>query len=228
MLSLNAYQQLRAQALSTATRDYGGRGILSLRCARCQLKQTHCLCSHRREVHSALEFVLIMHRDELFKPTNTGRLIADTFPQQTHAFCWDRLQPDPALLLLLQDSRRHCLLIFPATTGSSRDVVHQVSAQSDKLLTLIILDGTWKQARRMFNLSPWLAAITALHLQPQQLARYSSRVAAHDHYLSTAESVALALASAEEQQNSDLLLNYFCNFDRHYAAMRSNVLLTER
>lgn len=220
-----AYHRLREQVLASSTRSYQARGIHAVRCERCQLKESHCVCSFLAASHSPAEFVLIMHRDELFKPTNTGRLIADCFPAQCHAFCWDRLTPHPALLKLLADPARQCLIIFPGDEGGERPVVSKPVADS-RLLTLILLDGTWKQGRRMYNLSPWLQAVPALKLNPAARARYSTRVAAHDNYLSTAESAALALEVAGHCQQGELLINYFAVFDKHYAAMRKNVALS--
>ncbi|MDN3638087.1 DTW domain-containing protein [Simiduia curdlanivorans] len=218
---MNAYQSLRAEVMATSTRDYKARGILAIRCTRCQLKSSHCICTFRPEGQIDAEFVLILHRDELFKPTNTGRLIADCFPKQTHAFCWDRLTPPQALLTLLQDPERQCCIIFPADESEGREVYSEPPA-SNKLLTFILLDGTWKQGRRMFNLSPWLQTIPALNLDPAERARYSSRIAAFDNYLCTAEAAALALAISNQLASSQLLFDYFSVFNLHYAAMRQN------
>jgi DTW domain-containing protein len=216
-----AYHRLRTQLMATSTRAYQARGTLAKRCERCQLKTSHCVCAHLVPAVSPVEFVLVMHRDEVFKPTNTGRLIAECFPGQTQAFCWDRLNPDPALLTLITEPNRQCLVIFPGDAQGERPVLSQ-PADDERLLTLILLDGTWKQGRRMYNLSPWLQHLPALKLNPAERARYSTRIAAHDHYLSTAESTALALGVAGHGRQAQHLYNFFWVFDRHYAAMRKN------
>ncbi|UTA47844.1 DTW domain-containing protein [Simiduia sp. 21SJ11W-1] len=222
-IGYTAYHRLRAQVLQSSTRSYQARGILAVRCTRCQLKTNYCVCAHLRPIASPVEFVLIMHRDELFKPTNTGRLIADCFPGQTHAFCWDRLHPHPALLALLADPARECLVIFPGDEGGPRPVLTQPQSTS-RLLTLLVLDGTWKQGRRMYNLSPWLQQVPALKLNPAARGEYATRVAAHDEYLSTAESAALALSLAGEIPLGQHLFDYFAVFNKHYAAMRRNLV----
>lgn len=222
MPDLNAYQQLRQQVMQSSTRHFNARGILAERCERCQLALRFCICQYRTESHSDIDLVLIMHRDELFKPTNSGRLIADRLPGQTYAFLWDRLAPPAELLALLQDPARQCLLVFPADAAGQRPVVSQPEVDNRRI-TLVLLDGTWKQGRRMFNLSPWLKDYPALHINPAARARYTSRSAAYDHYLSTAESAALALAAAGDQTNSTQLLEYFYQFNRHYGAMRKNM-----
>lgn len=227
MPSLNAYQQLRRQVSETSNRTYAARGILAVRCERCQLKVSHCICAHQQTGPCCADFVLILHRDELFKPTNSGRLIADCFPDNTYAFCWSRLEPDPALIALLNDPERRCFIVFPADDASERPVHSQVNIQDKRRTTFIMLDGTWKQARRMYNLSPWLAAIPALKINPDARAAYVSREAAFDHYLSTAESAALALDAAHDAQASQLLFNWFTVFNQHYGAMRANMSLAQ-
>lgn len=222
-MSLNAYQRLRAHAQLNATRNYSARGILAERCERCQLKTSHCICHYRPSGASQVDMVLIMHRDELFKPTNSGRLIADCFPAQTHAYCWSRLEPDPQLLALLQDPGRQCAIVFPAGDESDRERLTEIAPNGRKRVTLILLDGTWKQARRMFNLSPWLKELPCLAIDPTERARYVTRNAAFDHYLSTAESAALALAAAGDSSAGGLLFDWFNRFNLHYGAMRSNM-----
>lgn len=226
MPQLNAYQQLRQQVMQSSTRHFNARGILAQRCERCQLGLRHCICNFRQTSESPVELVLIMHRDEVFKPTNSGRLIADRLPGQTHAFLWDRLNPDAALLALLQDPTRQYLVVFPADPNAGRPVL-SAPVTDQRQVTLILLDGTWKQGRRMYNLSPWLAGIPALAINPTERARYSSRAAAHAHYLSTAESAALALAACGDTNNATALLDYFYQFDRHYQAMRRNMSLAQ-
>lgn len=227
MSSLNAYQKLRQQVSQTSTRTYAARGILAVRCEACQLKASHCICAHKKAGISCADFVLILHRDELFKPTNSGRLIADCFPEHTHAFCWSRLEPDPALLALLNDPDRQCFIVFPAEATPSRQIHTQVQPTARRRTTFIMLDGTWKQARRMFNLSPWLAGIPALSINPSTRAAYVSREAAFDHYLSTAESAALALDAAGDCEASQRLFDWFTVFNQHYGAMRANMTVEQ-
>lgn len=115
----NAFHRLRTRRLAEATREFMARGKSVVRCELCQLAKTACICPWRPTRASGCEFVLLMHRDEVLKPTNSGRLIADVFPAHTHAFCWSRTEPDVELLRLLNDPARLCLLVFPADDAIS-------------------------------------------------------------------------------------------------------------
>lgn len=169
-----------------------------------------------------MDFVLIYHRDELFKPTNTGKLIADIFPNNTYAFLWQRVEPAIELIKLLTDPTRHCLVVFPADNDSGRSIVTQPAKVTDKRLTLILLDATWRQSRRMFNASRWLSDIPALKLNPKDKAKYSTRSAHQDDYLSTVESAVLALADCDHPDLAKPLYQHFAHFDQQYVAMKQN------
>lgn len=219
----NAFVKLRAQTLARATRPFLARGIAVQRCERCLLSQNLCICPWRVRSESRVDLVLLFHHDEIFKPTNTGRLIADVLPEQTLAFEWSRTQPDPALLDLLADPARQCLVIFPAQPGDVRPVYHQAPpVPADKVLTLILLDGTWKQASKMFRASAWLAQVPAWSPAGDSPGHYRIRQAARAGQLATAEAAALVLQQCGEHAAAQTLLDYFSVFHSHYSAMRLN------
>jgi DTW domain-containing protein len=223
---MNSYHQLRQTCLANATREFNARGKSVVRCQHCQLAIKACICNWRPEAQISCEFVLLMHREELFKPTNTGRLIADIFPAQTRAFCWSRTEPDAELLVLLNDPRRINLMVFPEdTSGDSTPTavtLEESFAQlhQDKIITFILLDGTWKQSGRMFHLSRWLDNIPCVSLPDVATKSYAVRKSHLDNYLSTAEAAALCLDLVDESLLADLLRDYFNLFNQHYLATR--------
>lgn len=219
MFQSNQYHKLRQQRLSEATREFNARGKLVARCELCQLADYACICQWRPEVTSRCEFVIVMHRNEVFKPTNTGRLVADVFPQKTHVYAWHRTEPPTELLNVLSDNTRQCFIIFPDDMESTRDSYSAVP-ESEKITTFILLDGTWKQSGRMFNLSRWLEDIPTLSLPDTLVRSYAVRKAHQDNYLSTVEAAGLCLQMAGEGSQSETLLDYFALFNQHYLATR--------
>ncbi len=221
----NQYLRLRAQRLAESTRAFLARGKSVVRCEYCQLAIFACICPWRPELTSNCEFVLLMHRDEVFKPTNTGRLIADVLPRQTHVFCWSRTEPVPELLALLNDPLRRCVIVFPADaneTGSkSRTLVTEFPADG-AVVTFILLDGTWKQSGRMFHLSRWLEAVPCAVLPDALVRGYAVRKSHQEHYLSTAEAAGLCLEMVGEARAACVLQDYFELFNLHYLATRGS------
>jgi len=220
MNSENQYLHLRAACLAESTRAFLARGKSVVRCERCQLAGFACLCPWRKPVVSQCEFVLIMHRDELFKPTNTGRLIADLLPG-THVFCWHRTSPDPELLALLADESRQCFIVYPHTAADAGREITSIITANGKTPTFILLDGTWKQGGRMFHLSQWLKKIPCLALPDELLRHYAVRKSHQDNYVSTCEAAGLCLSLAGERDNSEHFFDYFTVFNQHYLATRA-------
>jgi DTW domain-containing protein len=227
---MNSYHQLRQTCLANATREFNARGKSVVRCQSCQLAIKSCICNWRYEVEISCEFVLLMHREELFKPTNTGRLIADMFPKQTHAFCWHRTEPDEKLLAMLNDPCRLNLIVFP-DDSTADEMIRSVTideafihTHQNKIITFILLDGTWKQSGRMFHLSRWLDNISCLALPDVTTKSYAMRKSHLENYLSTAEAAAICLDLLEENFSADVLRDYFEIFNLHYLATRGNYL----
>ena len=220
---INQYQRLRARRLAESTREFLARGKSVQRCEQCQLAVYACICPWCPPLRSRCEFVLLMHRDEVFKPTNTGRLLADVLPRQTHVFCWSRTQADAELLALLADPQRLCLVVYPveaAEVAANRRQLVSCLPDDGRIPTFILLDGTWKQSGRMFHLSRWLDAVPCVQLPDVELATYAVRKSHQDHYVATAEAAALCLRLAQETETAQGLMDYFQVFNQHYLATR--------
>lgn len=160
-----------------------------------------------------------MHRDEVLKPTNTGRLIAELFPSQTHIFEWSRTETPAGIEELIGDPKRRVLIVFPSEHAMTPCTANLQTTQSQLRLTLILLDGTWKQARKMFNRTPWLAGLTSISPTPQAAAQYTLRKAAHANCLSTAEAAILLLQDLDPIAARSLG-TVFSQFNQGYAISR--------
>lgn len=221
---IHTYQRLREECLASATRPFLARGASVKRCQRCLLAKAACICPWRTEMRIGIDIILLMHRDEVFKPTNSGRLIADTFPANTYVFPWSRTQPPEALLSLLVEPERYPVVLFPP----GQDYCGHVHIGPPKLtmrqkLTLILLDGTWKQARKMFKTSRWLHNLPLVVLDEEREGRYAVRQAAAAGQLATAEAVAAFLQGCQEPSAAQLLADYFDVFNQHCLSTRSNI-----
>jgi DTW domain-containing protein YfiP len=165
-----------------------------------------------------VDWILLMHEDEVLKPTNTGRLLAELFPTATFVFEWARVHPPEHVQELLADPKRLCLLVFPSDDALAPWQAQQNAAQNGQQLTLILLDGTWKQARKMFNRTPWLAGLQSLSL-PITSSTYALRKAALDGCLSTAEA-AIGLLEHLDRPAGNALQTYFSLFNEAYVYSR--------
>ncbi|WP_017446090.1 tRNA-uridine aminocarboxypropyltransferase [Gayadomonas joobiniege] len=220
---MRSYQKLREHRLAMATRAFNARGTAQSRCQRCLLADFACICKYRLTTSSHLDVILIMHRDEILKPTNSGRLINDILPKHSQVFEWSRTEPDNELLALLNDPSRMCILLFPA--DDSRPCLQTVEkVASDQKITLVVLDGTWRQARRMFRQSRWLSHLPCLDLSIDQNTAYKLRTPADPSQLSTAQACAAALTQLGDAATGEQLARYFNVFNENYSASKYNVV----
>lgn len=219
---MSSFAELRSRCLATSTRPYRARGATVDRCEVCQLARSWCICPWRVQVRVQTEFILVLHRDEVFKPTNSGRLLYDLFPGQCHAYEWSRCDPPEALLARLDNPDRHTGILFPAREERK---VHRIGTDrqpADKPLTVVLLDGTWRQASRMLRLSPWLASLPLLSIEGAEESGYQVRSAPVSGQLATAEAAARVLAVTGEQEAANVLTDWFRIFSDHSLASRQH------
>lgn len=217
---INAVKALRLQELAQSRREFLARGCRVSRCEDCLLAQPQCICSERPQARQGLGVCLLYYKGEVYKPSNTGRLMADVV-ENTHAFLWNRTQPDAAMLTLIRDPGYAPLLVFPYEYAE-----HTRHMRSDDVLNaylggrtplLIFLDGTWREARKMFR-SHWLADIPVIAVEPQQASQYQLREAAHDHQLGTAEVAVPLLQRLGQLEMAGALDAWFALFRERYLA----------
>ncbi len=213
----NSVMALRLEELSRSTRPFVTRGSRVVRCDGCLLPQSQCICDARPEPVAESAFLFLMAKGESYKPSNTGRLIADV-AKYNFAFSWYRTEPQVELLALLNDERYMPVIIFPHENAEPARRIHAVPEVAGKTPLFIMLDGTWRQAGRIFRKSAYLQDFPVLGIQPEALSGYALREATRDFQLCTAEVGIEVLKLAGEPQAADTLQHYFGHFREKYLA----------
>ncbi|GAB2729845.1 tRNA-uridine aminocarboxypropyltransferase [Halomonas garicola] len=213
---------------ATFTRgEFKARGSFVVRCEGCNLPALNCLCPYRVSAPSRARVWLLTHRMEHYKPTNTGRLIGDVL-EDTRVFTWHRTEPDAELLALLQDERYAPFVVFPDDQpdyDNDRMVDNRAVGKAQRegrVPVYLLLDGTWRQARRIFRKSPYLDALPVLPLRTARQSRYRLRKSALAEHLSTAEVAAELLRQNGDSEAASALDDYFEAFNESYAASRGH------
>lgn len=220
---MHAVHRLYQHRLALSTLPFRARGHKVVRCELCRLAKQHCICSITPKTQSNLGFVVLMYDTEVLKPSNTGKLIADVIPD-TYAYLWSRTEPDAELLALLNDDSWQPFVVFPEQfVTDTREVVNDnIEVASDKRPLFIMLDGSWREAKKMFRKSPYLNRFPVVSFDPEKLeqamvsSRYQLRKAPQDNQLATAEVAARVIAMAGEHQNAQLLDLWFDVFSYQY------------
>ncbi|CAD2225736.1 conserved hypothetical protein [Pseudoalteromonas sp. 3J6] len=217
----NSVLALRAQQISESRREFNARGGKMDRCDQCLIAKHYCICEGAEYASCSAAVCLLMYHNESFKPSNTGRLIAEIVPDN-YAFRWDRTSPDPALLALLNNDKYQPFVIFPAEDVGTDRVVTQVETHAGKQPLFIFLDGTWREAKKMIRKSPYLDNLPVLSITAEKLSDYRLRVAPHAHQLGTAEVAIMVLALAGEVDASTKLEQHFIKFRDAYLLGKRN------
>jgi len=163
------------------------------RCERCKLFPEHCLCAEVEPLELSTRIAVVMHRRELGKPSNTGRLALLMFPNSELHVRGHRSAP--ADLSTIVHPERRIWVLFP-----SDDAVVMTRAmveEDDRPITLVVPDGTWAQTRRAVRREPVLRDAVHLLPPPGQMTRYRLRSEHVPGGLATAEAVARALGVIE-------------------------------
>lgn len=222
----NAVLALRLTELAKTVKPFRARGSKVRRCEACLLPQADCICADKPAATARSAFLFLMYTGECFKPSNTGRLIADVAGEH-HAFVWDRTQPNPALLAVLQNPRYLPVVVFPHEYALAERCIDTPPVADDKIPLFIMLDGTWREAKKMFSKSPYLDGFPVLGLTPDKASGYVLREAAHLHQLCTAEVGVEVLRLAGDLQASKDLAAYFAIFRRRYMAGKPHLQFEE-
>ncbi len=239
---MHAVHLLHQYRKSISTTTYKARGQRVIRCPLCQLAKQYCICEmapdHKR-ISTSAGFLLLMYDTEVLKPSNTGKLIADIIPD-TFAFLWSRTQENPKLLSVLNDEQWFPMVVFPKEYAESgREVFsNQVICPDGKRPLFIMLDGSWREAKKMFRKSPYLNKFPMVSFDAKaafeqgdsqkaghdiaQLSpvgkdsRYTVRKTELEHQFSTAEVAARVLDMNGEPNNAHLLDLWFDVFNYQY------------
>ncbi|MEZ4270408.1 MAG: tRNA-uridine aminocarboxypropyltransferase [Myxococcota bacterium] len=165
------------------------RDNAAYRCPACLMHQTLCICPELPKLTLRHRICLVMHREEVRKTTNTGRLAKLCMPDTQMLIHGDQKHP----AVLTGAPERHRLLLFPHADAQVLTKGHA----KDRRLTLVVPDGTWRQASKMCRRLPWMENLPRVTLPPGPKTHYDLRSALKPGGLATFEAIARALGILE-------------------------------
>ena len=157
------------------------------RCPECWIRREYCVCADVPQVISRTEVVVIRHLRESFKSTGTVRPAALALRTLR---CIDYSEDgQPAIDLQPTYAQPGSYVLFPSDSPSPWP--------SGAVSRLILIDGTWRQARRMYQRLPSLHSLPQLSLPPKAERVLRLREAPSQVGRSTLEAIADALEILE-------------------------------
>jgi DTW domain-containing protein YfiP len=149
-----------------------------------------CICDLIPKILTRTRLVLVIHRVEARKPSNTGRLAALCLPNSEIVVRGHEENPTPPFEFP-RDSQP--LLLFPHENAISLDQIAKPSGP----VTLIVPDGTWRQASKVRNRVEGFRDVPCVSLPADKPSIYRLRSEAHAHGLATVEAIARAMGILE-------------------------------
>jgi hypothetical protein len=181
-------RRLKTAILVQAEAHPAGRAT----CYRCFRPSGACLCRAIPSVDNRIQVAVLQHPRERTHPFGTARL-AELGLRRVEVIVdyVGRVRKDPELLGELD----HTALLYPSP--SARDVT--TLQPHERPARLLVIDGTWHQARTLYRDVPGLRALPHLTLPSHARSAYAIRRQPRVHCLSTIEAIVLALQSLEPE-----------------------------
>ena len=185
------------------------------RCLRCLRPQDLCYCAHLPTVATRTRLEVIQHPHERTHPFNTARLVKLCVPNAAvHV-------PTPGFtgtLELRVDVPEDAAVLFPHRDATDLEELPAHERPS----TLVVLDGTWSHAKRLYRENPWLQGLRHVKLTPSAPSNYRIRREPKPEYISTIEAIVEALRIVEaDNRDVELLLRAFDRMVDQQIAHRS-------
>ncbi|MGK3964566.1 DTW domain-containing protein [Sorangium sp. So ce118] len=157
-------------------------------CWRCRRPRPVCYCALLPSLPTRTRVVLLQHPRERRVGIGTARMTHLSLPNsELHEGVI--FEEDARIIALASDPTT--AVLFPGGDANP--------AGGPPVRSLIVVDGTWWQARKMLALNPRLASVRRIGVTPRAPGNYRIRKEPRPECLATVEAVASALAALEDE-----------------------------
>lgn len=186
-------------------------------CNKCGLPLINCICRKSAKVRTKAKLWILSSEREFYRPSNTARLLKLINPDSTEIFLWERTKRPEQLIKNINMEDYATFVVFPAETEELEK--RKVQFKSiEKIPAFIILDGTWKEARRIFRKSDFLKGLPIVSIEPNYASNYDLRRGAGEGDLCTIEAAIEILRMNGERYSSQVMDEYYNLFLKSYKA----------
>ena len=188
-------------------------------CPKCGLPELNCICGAIQNTNTEIHFWILSSKREFYRPSNTARLIKLINPHATEVFLWERTNAPVELIKHIHSNAYDVFLLFPAETEEleKRRVDY---IKGDKKTAFIIIDGTWKEARKILRKADYLSAIPVVSIAMDGKSSFDLRKGADEGQFCTIEAAIEVLSLNGE---ADSMASFQSAFDLFLKAYRASV-----
>lgn len=161
-----------------------------------------------------MKITLLTHFKEFDKRSNTGRLVVDVMGGAAEQLRWDRMNPPARLVEEIEAGG--VALVYPGA-------VDEKNGDLSDITQFVVIDGTWHEARKIHQRSPYLQKIRRISLATGEKSLYNLRKNQKEYGLCTAECVIEVLRLTGNIAEAEMLQERFLAFIRPPGIMRGAV-----
>lgn len=159
-----------------------------VRCSGCNFLQGQCVCQWIPSLSTKLDILILQDPKEAQNAKNTVSLLALALPSVECILADDQ---DRMSKVLSQKDPVKWRLVFPAEEAR---LVESINADVvEKIEGLILLDATWRKAKKLYFTEPLLQKFEAVCFSQAPVGQYSIRKSPSVESLSTLEACAYAI-----------------------------------
>jgi DTW domain-containing protein len=158
------------------------------RCVRCRMHDALCMCALLPRIETQTRLLLVVHRTEWQKPSNTGSLGAaclvnsEVLVRGTSPAKWlpgglrkppRNTEPEAPSL---DAEKTQIVVLYPAADAISLEQLAPELRADRRPVTLIVPDGNWRQASKVLDPPTTVCEPSLIHmgLRPSKLSRAHS------------------------------------------------------
>ncbi len=150
-------------------------------CYACLRPASHCLCAEIQPFAAHCNFLILQHPHERKKYHSTARLLRSVV---TNVSLLRGISFEEQSIARSAQAKTTYLL-YPG-----RESIDAADVPLDLNSTIIVVDGTWIEARKILHRNPFLKQLQRISFKAPLRSKFIIRKQPKDNYLSTIESVA--------------------------------------
>ncbi|CAM3090524.1 tRNA-uridine aminocarboxypropyltransferase [Vibrio diazotrophicus] len=178
---------------------------MSRYCSQCGKARKACICDNIVALDSQVELIILQHPTEEHRPMGTARILSLSLVNSRLLVGEDFREHGELNRLLAEPDVEHFVLYPSDVSLSAADVALPI----EKKIRIILLDGTWKKAFKMWQLNTQLHHLPCLHLPEDLKGNYRIRKAPNENALSTVEAGFHVLSIMQPEKDFSPLLDAF-------------------
>jgi DTW domain-containing protein YfiP len=169
-------------------------------CSKCQRSIVTCYCSALNPKRTKHHYIILQHSSEVNHPLGTA-LMSHRNLENSTLLVGEKFDDNKVFLELM--NQRESYLLYPFEAAKD---IHEIKNHlSKKPVNFIILDGTWKKARKIFHLSQKLKELPLIKINPESTSKYKIRKQPKESGLSTIEIIYETMNQIEDGDTKDFL-----------------------